>query len=147
MKYLLAALTASTILAFTPAMAAGNGAPNYEKGTVWQSVEVQTKDGHFDQYMQWISTEWKAQEEALKKDGQIVDYKVMIVTDPRYNEPDILLLTEYKNMAAFDEPVAKEYAMAEKLFGPLAKMNKEQADRASIRTVMGTTLMREVKLK
>jgi hypothetical protein len=49
-------------------------------------------------------------------------------------------------MAAFDHSV-EEYAFAKKAFGPLAKASEEQADRASIRTVLGDTMLREAILK
>jgi hypothetical protein len=147
MKYLLAALAASTALIVAPAMAAGDDTPAFENGPVWDVGQVQTKDGHFDEYMRWLSTDWKAQEEALKKEGVIVDYKVYLVADPRQGEPDILLAQEYKNMAAFDTPVAQQYAMQARIAGSIAKADQEQAARGSLRTVLGSVMMREVTLK
>jgi hypothetical protein len=145
MRTLLAALAATTMLA-APAIAADEG-PSFEKGPVWDFTQIQTKDGHFDEYMKWVSTDWKAQEEALKKAGVIVDYKVFLVTDPRDNEPDIVLAVESKNMAGFDRSAADEYAMQAKIAGSLAKANQDQAARGSIRTIRGDVLMREVTLK
>jgi len=146
MKTLLAAFAASTALAALPALA--DDAPPFEKGPVWDIGHIKTVDGHFDDYMKWVATEWKAQEEALKKAGVILDYKVYLVVDPRQGEPDILLAQEYKDMAtAYDKPVADEYALQAKISGSIAKSNQEQAARSSIRTVLGDALLREVKLK
>jgi hypothetical protein len=145
MRTLLAALAATTMLAAS-AIAADEG-PSYEKGAVWDFTQIQTKDGHFDDYMKWVSTDWKAQEEAMKKAGYIVDYKVFLVTDPRDNEPDIVLGVESKNMAAFDHSSAEEYAMQAKIAGSIAKADQEQAARGSIRTIRGDVMMREVTLK
>lgn len=146
MKFLLIAFAASAALLITPAMAAGDS-PAFENGPVWDYAQIQTKDGHFDDYMNWLSTDWKAQEEALKKAGVIIDYKVYLVSNPRQNEPDILLAQEYKNMAAFDTPVAKQYEMQAKIAGSIAKSNQEQAARGTIRTILGDVLVREAILK
>jgi hypothetical protein len=143
-KALLACVAVSAALIAAPALAAG---PSYENGPVWDFAQIKTKDGHFDDYMKWLSTTWKAQEEALKKAGYIMDYKVFVVADPRGDEPDIVLATEYKNMAAMDVPVADMYAFAEKTMGPMEKTDQEQAARGSIRTIMGDVLTRQVILK
>lgn len=147
MKQLLVAFAASAAFLTLPALAADDNTPPFETGPVWDFAQVQTKDGHFNDYMKWLSTEWKAQEEALKKKGVIVDYKVYIAQDPRQNEPDIILATEYKNMAALDTPIAKQYAIQAEIAGSLVKADQEQAARGSIRTIMGDVLMREAILK
>ena len=113
-------------LATSAAIAQDPDAPSFAKGPVWDYASIKTKDGHFDDYMKWLATEWKAQQDALKKAGYISNYKVLVVADPRGDEPDIILATEYPNMAAFDHAVAEEYAFAKKTFGPLAQASKEQ---------------------
>lgn len=147
MKLLLAAFAASTALLVMPALAAGDNAPSYENGPVWDYAQIKTKDGHFDDYMKWLSTDWKRQEDALKQAGVIMDYKVYLVQNPRTDEPDILLAQQWKNMAAFDTPVAKQYELTAKIAGSVAKSNMEQAARGSLRTVMGDPLVREAILK
>ena len=134
-------------LALTSFPTLAQDAPSFEQGPVWSFAQVQTKDGHFDDYMHWLSTAWKAQQEALRKKGIIVDYKVYLVADPRENEPDIILATEYKDMASFDTPISKQYAMQAEIAGSLVKANEEQAARGSIRTLMGTIMTREAILK
>ena len=146
MKLLLAALAATAMFASAPAFAADEG-PAFEVGTVWDFSQVLTKDGHFDDYMAWLDTGWKAQEEALMKAGVIIGYKVYLVENPRQGEPDIVLAQEYKNMAAFDRSVAEGYALQAKIAGSLPKANAEQAARGSIRTILGEVRMREAVLK
>ena len=147
MLHVLIAFAAAGLLA-TPLLAAPDPeAPAYENGTVWDFTEVRTLDGHFDDYMQWLSTQWKGQEEALKKAGVIVSYKVFVAVDPRSNEGDLILAVEYPNMAVFDRSVASQYALQKKIFGSLTQASKEQAARGSIRTLKSDYLMREVLLK
>lgn len=145
MKLLIAA-AALLMAGASPALAADDG-PSFDTGPVWDYTMVQTKDGHFDDYMKWLSTSWKAQEEALKKAGVILDYKVLLVSSPRANEPDIILAQQYKNMAVFDRSPAEDYALQAKIFGSLPKANAEQAARGAIRTILGDVLTREAILK
>jgi hypothetical protein len=145
MKRVFAALAACIALFALPATAASDR--GYENGPVWDVGSIQTKDGHFDDYMKFVTTTWKSQQEALKKAGYILDYKVYVVTDPRDNEPDIYLATKFKNMAAFDTSLDEMDAFMAKTGGPQAQMNKEQQDRGAIRTVRGDMLMRELILK
>jgi hypothetical protein len=147
MKSFLLGLAAAAVMQAAPALAQDDEAPGYENGTVWDMAQIQTKDGHFDEYMKWVSTEWKAQEEALKKAGVIVGYKVFLVSNPRQGEPDVILAQQWANMAAFDRSVADQYALGKRLFGSPAKANKGEVDRGAIRTVQGDVLMREAVLK
>lgn len=147
MRLALAALAASVAFSVSAAQAADPNAPSYENGPVWDYAAVKTKDGHFDDYMKWLSSEWKRQEEALKQAGVIVDYKVLVTVDPRDNDPDIFLAQEYKNMAAFDTPVAQQYALNARISGSLAKASQQQAARGTIRTLMGDVMVREAILK
>jgi hypothetical protein len=122
-------------------------APSFNKGPVWEYGQIKTLDGHFDDYMKWLAGPWKDQQEAFKKAGYILNYKVLLVADPRKDEPDIILATEYANMAAFDRSTTEEYAMAEKILGSLSKASKEQAARGAIRTILGSMVVREALLK
>jgi hypothetical protein len=110
-------------------------------------AQIKTKDGHFDDYMHWLATDWRSQEEALKKAGVIIDYKVYMVQNARTDEPDLILAQEYKNMAAFDTPMAQQYALQAKIAGSIAKANQQQAARGSMRNIMGDVMMREAILK
>ena len=147
MKYSLAALAASLAFAVAPAIAQDDNMPAYENGPVWDFAQIQTKDGHQDDYLRWLATDWKRQEEALRKAGVILSYHVYMVQNPRQGEPDIVLAQEYKNMATFDTPVAQQYAFQAKVAGSIAKSNQGQAARGSIRTIMGDVMMREAVLR
>ncbi len=76
----------------------------YDNGAVWQLSYVifSTKPGHFDDYMRYLSGAWRATQEALKRQGQVLDYKILNLADARDGEPDVILMVEWKNMAAFD---------------------------------------------
>ena len=147
MKYSLAALAASLVLGLAPALAEDDNTPAFENGPVWDMASIQTKDGHQDDYLRWLASDWKRQEEALKKAGVILSYHVYMVQNARNGEPDIMLAQEYKNMAVFDQSQAQQYALQAKIAGSIAKSNHAQAARGSIRTIMGDMMLREAVLK
>jgi hypothetical protein len=147
MKYTLAAVAASLTLGLAPALAADNNAPPFENGAVLDVSSIQTKDGHFNDYMRWLATDWKRQEEAMKKAGVITDYHVYLVQNQRAGEPDIFLTQTYKNMAVFDATQAQQYALQAKIAGSIAKSDQGQSARGSMRTLMGDVMMRAAVLK
>lgn len=145
MKRLFIALAASAAMAALagPATAADRG---YDNGPVWDCGAIRTKPGHFDEYMKYVSTTWRASQEELKKKGYATDYRVFAVSNPRDNEPDLYLCTEYKNMAALDMPLDEQDAMNAKIFGSLTASEKAMAGRGDMRELRGSTLMRELIL-
>lgn len=148
MKKRIAVLLSAAALLVIPSLAsAAEPVRPYDNGPVWDVAAIQTKPGHFDDYMRFVATSWRALQEELKKQGQVLDYKVLTVADPRDNEPDIYLLVEWKNMAAFDTPLDKQDALTRKMFGSVADANKAGLDRESIRTLRGDMLTRELILK
>lgn len=140
----MAALIASAALFALPAMAQER---SYNEGPVWTVAMVQTKPGHFRDYMHFIDTQWKAEQESGKKLGLILDYKVLSAVDPRDNEPDLYLMVEYKNMAAFDTPPEVFENEAKKIYGSLPAADKAGIDREAIRSLRGELMTRELILK
>jgi len=146
MKRVIAAAALSAAFIAMSSFAAEPGPP-FSNGPVWDVQQIRTKDGHFDDYIKWVATVWKSYQEAWMKGGYTIGYKVYVVVDPRQGEPDIMLCTEYKNMAAMDVSVAEQYAFAAKHFGSTAQQDQQEASRQSIRTALGDVLLREINLK
>ena len=147
MKSIIALAFASAAMLATSATALAEDARPYDNGPVWDVSAILTKPGHFDDYMKFVSTSWRAEQEAAKAKGLVLDYKVLTVTDPRENEPDLYLMIEYKNMGAFDAPMDEQDAVTKKVFGSIAAANKTGIERESIRTLKGEMLTRELILK
>jgi len=137
------ALVSLTSLA-TTAYADGR---DWNDGPVINVASIRTVDGHFDDYMHWLATTYKKQQEAAKKAGLITTYRVVVIEPRGPNEPDILLVTEFKNWAALDGLGGKLDAVSVKVEGSLEKANQSEADRAKIRTVLGSRTQQEALLK
>src|SRR5579862_5107524 len=89
----------------------------YTEGPVVNVSAIRTEYGHFDDYMKYLDTTWKAEQEAGKKAGFIVSYKVVTVEPRGENDPDIYLVIYYKNWAAIDGLTAKEDAAEKQVEG------------------------------
>lgn len=138
-----AALLAATTLT-TTALADGR---DWNDGPVINVASIRTVDGHFDDYMHWLATNFKKQSEAAKKAGIILSYRVIIVEARGPNDPDVLLVTEYKNWAALDHLGSRFDSVLAQTEGSVDKANQSEADRAKIRTVLGSRTEMEAILK
>jgi len=119
----------------------------YTEGPVVNVAAIRTEYGKFDDYMNYLDTTWKAEQEAAKKAGYITSYRVVTVEARGENDPDIYLVINYKNWAAFDGATAKGDAVAKQVQGTLAASNQGAVDRGKIRRVLGSWTGQELDLK
>jgi hypothetical protein len=137
----------SALLLATVATAALANGTDYNDGAVVSRTAIRTVDGHFDDYMHWLDTVWKKQEEASKQAGILTDYKVLVAQPRSPQDPDIYLVEFYPNWATFDGIGTKMDAISQQLAGSLKEAATQEADRAKIRTILGTEVMQEAALK
>ena len=135
------------LLATTIATTAHADGRDYKDGPVVNVSSVRTVDGHFDDYMHWLATTWKQQEEAAKKAGLINSYEVLVVEPRGPQDPDIYLVVEYKNWAALDGLGGKLDSISAQVEGSVDKANQSESARAKIRTVIGSQTMQRADLK
>ena len=119
----------------------------YSEGPVVQVSRIRTVDGRFDDYMNWIDTKWKQQQEIGKKAGYILSYGVYSAEPRNAEDADLLLVVTFKNWAALDGSLAKGDAIAKQVDGSVAASNQAEVDRAKIRTVLGSETLQELVLK
>jgi hypothetical protein len=120
---------------------------NWNDGPVVQVTFMRTVDGHFDDYMQFLATTYKKQQEAAKKAGLILSYEVLVATPQGPNDADVVLVTRFKNFAALDGIGGKFDSLATQLEGSVDKANVAQASRAKIRTFLGSQILQTAELK
>jgi hypothetical protein len=120
---------------------------DFNDGPVVNVASIRTVDGHFDDYMHWLATTYKKQQEAAKKAGLITGYRVFVIEARGPNDPDILLVTEFKNWAALDHLGGKLDGVSAEVEGSIEKANQSEVERAKIRTVLGSRTQQEALLK
>lgn len=118
----------------------------YNQGPVTQVTYLKIEYGHFDEYVEWLNSTWKPLNEAKKKAGLIVDYRVYTASPRRPDEPNVIFMITYANMAAFDRR-AEEDAMAEQMIGTAKEQDAARVACTAYRQRLGTELIREVLLK
>jgi hypothetical protein len=117
----------------------------YDNGTVWRVAAIETKPGMFNAYMKYLSTTWRAIQEAGIKRGDVVSYKVLVDDAPRDHEPNLYLMIEYKNMAVFDRSLKELDDQTAATFGSTAKAQDAAISREALRTPRGQDTLRELK--
>lgn len=120
----------------------------YTEGPVVSVSSIRTADGKFDDYMKFVATNWKRQQESAKKAGDVLSYQILNVIPRGPDDPDLLLVVTYKSWAAgLDGALAKNDAIAKAVDGSISNTNEGVANRASIRRLLGTTWMQVLNLK
>jgi hypothetical protein len=142
----LGAAGALLALSITATVAYADGR-NWNDGPVINVSAIRTVDGHFDDYMRWLATSFKKQQEAAKKAGLVLSYRVLVAEPRGPNDPDIYLVIEYKNWAALDGLGGKLDGISTQIEGSLDKAQQSQIERGKIRTILGSQTMQEALLK
>lgn len=121
--------------------------PSFNEGPVSVVASIRTETGHFDEYMAWLQSTWKKGMEAQKAAGIIVAYNVYLARPRTADDPDVYLVMTYKNLAAMDGLADRVEGVTSKVLGTRAEQSAANADRAKIRTVLGSEVIREAILK
>ena len=120
---------------------------SYKEGVVYEITSIRTVEGMFDDYMTWLAGPWKTFMEAQKKAGVIVDYEVESASPRSPGDPDLWLVTTYKNLGALDNLDEKTDPISEKIFGGMQKANADAVGRGKMRTILGSEIVRKLDLK
>jgi hypothetical protein len=118
----------------------------YNEGPVTVVTYLKIEYGHFDEYVDWLNSTWKPLNEAKKKAGLIIDYKAYTASPRKPEEPNVIFMITYPNMAALDRRV-EEAAVAVEMIGSAKDQDEARIARSAYRKRLGTELIREVILK
>ncbi len=119
----------------------------YRNGSVWSIAFIRMKPGMETAYLNYLAGSWKANQEAAKKEGLILSYKVIGVEGHTPSEFNLMLMTEYKDLATMEANEDKGDALSQKMIGNDEKQMQGYKDRSEIREVMGDRLAREIVLE
>ena len=144
--FVLLSLALFASLGSTSAFAQDN-TRGWEQGHVVQVTEVHTKDGMFNAYINDLSNVWRKFLEAQMEDGDVIRYGMYSNVNPREGEPDLFLTVTFKNWAAFDRGVEYFEKLGTQILGSTDDMREANVDRAELRTIGSTYVLREIKFK
>jgi hypothetical protein len=120
---------------------------SYRDGSVWNVSMIRVKPGMDSAYLNYLATDWKRNQEAAKKDGLLVSYRVLQTEGHDPNDWNVLLMTEYKDLATMEANEGKADALLQTVVGDDQKQRQGYKDRLEMREVMGDRLAREIVLE
>jgi hypothetical protein len=138
---------AFAIAALFSTLAFADDSRGYSMSSVTEVTSVRTKPGMFDEYVKFLAGPFRQEQEELKKLGIVTDYTFFGASPRAPHDPDLYIVVTYKNMAALDALDEKDEMVMKKVFGSVKQAEKGQIDRESIREILGSQLIRELKLK
>ncbi len=144
-RMLLAVLAASLLVACISVWA--QVSRPYRNGSVWQVSFIRMKPGMEPAYMKYLASDWKKEQEALKAEGVILSYKVLATEGHTTGDWNLVLMTEFKDLATLEASEAKADALTQRVIGNDEKQMQGYRERAEIREVMGSRLAREIVLE
>lgn len=115
----------------------------FRNGSVWSIGFIRMKPGMETAYLNYIAGDWKREQEALKKDGQIVSYKVLTTEAHGSGDWNIMLMSEYKDLATMEANETKADNLAQTVSGNDEKQMQGYRDRLQIREVLESRIARE----
>ena len=119
----------------------------FRNGTVWSIGFIRMKPGMETAYLNYVAGDWKREQEALKKDGQILSYRVITTEAHGSGDWNIMLMTEYKDLATLEANEAKADNLAQTVIGNDEKQMQGYRDRLQIREVLDIRTAREIVLE
>lgn len=119
----------------------------YRNGSVWEIAFIRIKPGMNEAYMKYLATDWKKEQEALKAEGISLSYKVVATEGHTSGDWNLMLMTEFKDLATLEASEAKADAIAQRVAGSDEKQMQGYKDRSEIREVLGSRLAREIVLE
>ncbi|MDR1790027.1 MAG: hypothetical protein LBR12_06815 [Opitutaceae bacterium] len=144
MKKLILSGLIALLAATLPAPAQSN-AP-YSEGPVWDIILVRLKHGMHDAYFKSISKTFKAVFDEAKRQGIVLDYKILYGHAASPSDFNVMSMVQLKNYAALDSYREKIDPIARRIEGDARQQTATFTGRVEIREILGYKLMREITL-
>jgi len=147
MRHLVRATLPVLLVSMILAVAVRADEAPYTEGSVMEMTFVRVTPGGDEAYLKYLDAQWKALNEAAKTNGLILSYHIIQTAAANKDDWNMVLVVEYKNMAALDGLETKMRALVEKTFGSIDKAEQQTAKRGEIREIIGEKIGRELILK
>jgi len=116
----------------------------FKRGAYWSVTGIHVNDGSGLKYANHLANNWVRSQEFAKSKGWISGYHILSNAYPREGEPDIYLVTIFKEMTSAEEDDKRSKDWLEFNKSTMAKMQAESGERAEYRTVGSDMLLTEM---
>lgn len=136
---------AAALLALGTAASAQSS--SYTPGSVWTFTNVAIEPGQFENYMDFLSKEYKKLNDYGVKEGYILSYHVFQVNNARNGEPDLILAVESRDYLTNAQQLDIQKKYEAYMAKDNRKMTTESGERKVMRKFVGGMELQELKLK
>ena len=119
----------------------------WHNGSIWAMSFIHMKPGMDTAYLNYVASDWKKLQEALKAQGVILSYKVLETEGHTPADWNLILMVQYKDLASLEANEAKEDTVLQQVEGDDQKQMQGYKERAQIREVTGVRIGREIVLE
>lgn len=139
----LVATVALAVLSMGTAVAQDSDDP-FKRAAYWQVSGIHVKDGSGLKYTNHLAKNWVRNQEFAKSKGWITGYHVLANPFAREGEPDVYLVTVFKEMTTAEEDDKRNKEWLEHEKSTNAQMEAESGARAEYRTLGSNILLMEM---
>ena len=140
-KLILAAVAAGMMLSAAPAFAQDS---SMKPGALWTAGRIDVADGQMQNYMDYLTKTWMANQEYAKSQGWLLDYHVLQSVNPRDGEPNIVLISRFADMPTAVEAERRNAILIKRMNQDDHAAATASGGRNTMRRQMGSILYREM---
>ena len=140
-KYLIGAAALAMFLGSGPALAQQS---SMKPGPMWTAGRILVEDGQMQNYMDYLTKTWMANQDYAKSQGWLLDYHILQSINPRDGEPNIILLSRFTDMPSAAEADRRTAILDKRLGQDSHSAAAASGDRNKMRRQMGSVLYREM---
>ena len=113
-------------------------------GAMWTAGRIDVADGQMQNYMDYLTKTWMANQEFAKSQGWLLDYHVLLSVNPRDGEPNIVLITRFADMPTAAEADRRNDILNKRMSQDDHAAASASGGRNTMRKQMGSVLYREM---
>lgn len=117
---------------------------NFKGGSVWIVLFVRTMPGKDTIYLNYMADVWKRQQELLKQEGVVLDYKILQTNQIHKDDFNVIVMTQYKSRASIDENQGKLDTVVRQVVGKDEVTMAAYRERETVRRFFGGKICREI---
>ena len=135
---------AAALVAATMSVPAVAQQSSMKPGAMWTAGRIAVEEGQMQNYMDYLTKTWMANQEYSKSQGWLLDYHVLQSVNPRDGEPNIVLITRFADMPTAAEADRRSDILNKRMSQDDHAAAAASGDRNKMRHLMGSVLYREM---
>ena len=140
-KFLIGAAALAMLVGTGPALAQQS---SMKPGAMWTAGRIMVEDGQMQNYMDYLTKTWMANQDYSRKQGWLLEYHVLQSINPRDGEPNIVLISRFKDMPSAAETDRRNEILDKRLNQDAHSAAAASGVRNTMRKQMGSVLYREM---